>query len=94
MICKLLIENDLFYFFRVYSYTKDDNGKKVLGNGSDRLKFKISFTNQVTSESTSVTDPVISTTTGSTVDTNDFEFGTLNTFATLVPRLAPGLLQA
>lgn len=73
-------ENDLYYFVRVYTYKIDENNRKVLGHGSDMLKFKISFQNEVTSESIVVTDSVISTATGTAQDTSDFEFGALRKY--------------
>jgi len=73
-------ENDLFYFARIYTYKVDENNNRILGNGSDMLKFKITFQNDVTTETIAVTDPIIVTNAGSnttTTDTGDFEFGEL-----------------
>ena len=55
-------DNDTFYYARVYTYKVDDNNDRVLGNGSDMLKFKVDFNNTVTTENISITDPVISST--------------------------------
>jgi|GEM_PF-6770258 len=73
-------ENDTYYYARIYTYKIDGSNRKVLGNGSDRLKFKISFQNEVTSETISVTDPVINNDTGEANDTSNFEFGTLRKY--------------
>jgi len=73
-------DNDTFYYARVYTYKVDDNNDRVLGNGSDMLKFKVDFNNTVTTENISITDPVISST-GTEQDMDDFEFGTLRKYA-------------
>lgn len=73
-------ENDTYYYFRVYAYELDANNQRVLRNGSDRLKFKVDFLNQITTETISVTDPVVDTSSGSEVDVSDFEFGTLRKY--------------
>lgn len=72
-------DNDIFYYARIYTYKTDGDNKKVLGNGSDMLKFKINYNNTVTTETIAITDPVI-TSTGTTQDTSDFEFGTLRKY--------------
>ncbi len=72
-------DNDTFYYARIYTYKTDDNNKKVLGNGSDMLKFKIDYNNTVTTDTISITDPVV-TSTGTTQETSNFEFGALRKY--------------
>ncbi len=74
-------EHDRYYYLRVYTYTVNENNYRLLGNGSKMIKWKVNFQNVVTKEEISVTDPVITFSSGGTSSTNgdDFEFGTLRT---------------
>ena len=72
-------DNDVFYYVRIYTYKVNGDNKKVLGNGSDMLKFKINYNNTVTADTISISDPVVSST-GTTQDISDFEFGALRKY--------------
>ena len=61
-------ENNTYYYARVYTYAINDDNDKVLGNGSDMLKFKIDYNHNVTAEHIAITDPVISTETVAKAD--------------------------
>ena len=65
-------ENNSFYYLRVYTYTKNDNGRNILGNGSKLIKWKVDNRHQITSEEIAITDPVI-TNSGSSDASNTIE---------------------
>lgn len=73
-------DNNVFYFARVYTYTLDANNRRVLGNGSDMLKFKVDYNDAVTTETIAITDPVISSNSGEVQDNSAYEFGMLRQY--------------
>jgi len=73
-------ENNTYYFARIYTYKIDDENDRVLGNGSDMLRFRVDFNDQVETNTISVTDPVISSSSGEEQDNSDYEFGVLRKY--------------
>lgn len=74
-------DNNTFYYARVYTYKVGENNRKILGNGSDLLKFKVDFNDSVTTETIAITDPVILNSSGEAQDNRDYEFGVLRNYA-------------
>ena len=51
-------ENDKFYYFRVYTWTKKDDRNRILTNGSQIIKWKIKFDKSTETESLTATNDV------------------------------------
>lgn len=71
-------DRNLTQYLRVYTYAIDDNDKKQLGNGSDRIKWKIDGFDRIETETTVITDPVIVVNdTSSDAELVNIDFGSL-----------------
>lgn len=73
-------KNDVYYYVRAYTYDLDEDNRKYLGNGSQRLKWRTDHWNKVEATASAVTDPVVQRTEEGVAEVNKdevFDFGEL-----------------